>query len=76
VGIKTQGLCTYEKEYLALVLAVDQSRPYLQQAEFIIYTDQKSLIHLNEQRLNTPWQQKLFTKLLGLQYKIIYKKRL
>lgn len=74
LGIKTQGLSTYEKEYLALVLAVDQWRPYLQQAEFIIYTDQKSLIHLNEQRLNTPWQQKLFTTLLGLQYKIIYKK--
>jgi len=31
------------------------------------------LIHLNEQRLHTPWQQKVFTKLLGLQYKIVYK---
>jgi hypothetical protein len=29
---------------------------------------------VNEQRLHTPWQQKVFTKLLGLQYKIIYKK--
>ena len=74
LGLKTQGLSTYEKEYLAIVIAVDHWRPYLQQAEFLIFTDQKSLVHLNEQRLNTPWQQKLFTKLLGLQYKIVYKK--
>jgi len=73
LGVKTQGLSTYEKEYLAILVAVDQWRHYLQHAEFIIYTDQKSLIHLNEQRLNTPWQQKVFTKLLGLQYKVVYK---
>ena len=46
---------------------------YLQCGEFIIYTDQRSLVHLNEQRLHTPWQQKVLTKLLGLQYKIVYK---
>lgn len=69
-----QGLSTYEKEYLAMVVAVEQWRPYLQHAEFIIYTDQRSLIHLEEQRLTTPWQQKAFTKLLGLQYQIRYKK--
>jgi len=45
----------------------------LQCGEFTIYTDQKSLVHLNEQWLHTPWQKKVFTKLLGLQYKIIYK---
>lgn len=39
----------------------------------MIYTDQRSLIHLSDQRLGTPWQQKIFTKLLGLQYKIVYK---
>lgn len=35
--------------------------------------DQRSLVHLSDQRLNTNWQQKVFTKLFGLQYKIIYK---
>jgi hypothetical protein len=55
LGLKTQGLSTYEKEYLAIVIAVDHWHPYLQQAEFLIFTDQKSLVHLNEQRLNTPW---------------------
>jgi hypothetical protein len=42
------------------------------QSEFVIHTDQKSLIHLNEQRLHTPWQQKVFCKLLGLKYKVVY----
>lgn len=69
-----QGLSTYENEYLAIIIAVDQWRPYLQHAEFDIWTDQKSLTHLEEQRLTTPWQQKAFTKLLGLRYRIRYKK--
>lgn len=55
-------------------MAVDQWRPYLQHAEFLIFTDQRSLVHLEEQRLTTPWQQKAFTKLLGLRYCIKYKK--
>lgn len=69
-----QGLSTYEKEYLAIIVAVDQWRPYLQHAEFDILIDQKSLVHLEEQRVTTPWQQKAFTKLLGLHYRIRYKK--
>lgn len=73
LGPKTAGLSTYEKKYLAILLAVEQWRSYLQHAEFTIFTDQRSLIHLSDQRLNTPWQQRVFTKLLGLQYKIVYK---
>lgn len=41
----------------------------------MIYTDERNLSHLSDQRLNTPWQQRVFTKLLGLQYQIIYKKK-
>ena len=67
-------LSTHEKEYLAMLIAVDQWWPYLQQGEPIIFTDQKSLIHVNEKILNTPRHQKVSTKLLGMQYKIIYKK--
>ena len=37
-------------------------------------TDQKSLSQLIEQRLHTPWQQKVFSKLLGLSYKIVYRR--
>jgi transposase InsO family protein len=32
------------------------------------------LIHLEEQRISTPWQQKVMMKLLGLRYRIVYKK--
>lgn len=74
LGPKNQGLSTYEKESLAILMAVDHWRPYLQAAEFTIRTYQKSLIHLDDQRLNSYWQQKALTKLMGLQYKICYKK--
>jgi hypothetical protein len=52
----------------------DQWCPYLQHKEFLIRTDQHSLVHLDDQRLTTQWQHKAFTKLLGLQYKICYRK--
>lgn len=74
LGIKNRGLSTYEKEYLAILLAVDHWRSYLQHAEFIILTYHHSLMHLNEQRLHTPWQHKAYTKLRGLQFKICYRK--
>jgi hypothetical protein len=71
---RNQGLSAYEKEYLAIIMAVEQWRHYLLQAEFIIHTDHRSLVHLNEQRLHTPWQQKVFTKLLGLRYRVVYRR--
>jgi hypothetical protein len=69
-----QGCPTYEKECLAILLAVDKWRSYLQHREFVIRTDQRSLAQLGEQRLTTGIQHKAFVKLLGLQYKIQYKK--
>jgi hypothetical protein len=56
---RTRGLSTYDKDYLAILIAIDQWRTYLQLAEFIILTDQKSLTHLSEsqkkkEKLNTP----------------------
>jgi len=71
---RNRGLSAYEKEYLAILLAVEHWHHYLIQGEFFIHTDHRSLTHLNEQRLNTVWQQKVFTKLLGLSYKIVYKR--
>jgi len=71
---RNRGLSAYEKEYLAILLAVEHWRHYLLHGEFFIHTDHQSLTHLNEQWLNTVWQQKVFTKLLGLNYKIVYKK--
>jgi len=74
LGIKAQQLSTYEKECLALIMAVSRWKPYLQHKEFAILTDQRSLIHLTDQKLHEGLQQKAFIKLLGMQYKIIYKK--
>ncbi|WVZ83697.1 hypothetical protein U9M48_030818 [Paspalum notatum var. saurae] len=74
LGPRTLGLSAYEKEYLAILIAVEHWRHYLQLGEFIIFTDHRSLAQLTEQRLHTPWQQKVFTRLLGLQYKVVYKK--
>jgi len=53
LGPKTRGLSTYEKEYMAILLAVEQWRSYLQHSEFTIYTDQKFLAQLDTQHLHT-----------------------
>lgn len=59
---------------MAILLAMARWRVYLQLVEFFIYNDHRSLAQLNEQRLHTLWQHKVYSKLAGLQYKIIYKK--
>jgi hypothetical protein len=71
---RTQTMSTYEKECLAIILAVDKWKAYLQTREFTILTDQRSLVHLGDQKLMEGIQHKAFVKLLGLQYKLIYKK--
>jgi hypothetical protein len=38
-------LSIYEKEFLALIMAVEKLRPYLQRQEFIIRTDKLGLSH-------------------------------
>nr|XP_051211131.1 uncharacterized protein LOC127328578 [Lolium perenne] len=74
LGPKNQALSIYDKECLAILLAIEKWKSYLQHAPFVIHTDQRSLIHLGEHKFNTKIQQKAFFRLLGLQYKIIYKK--
>lgn len=54
-----RGLSTYEKEYLAIVVVVDQWRPYLQHAEFVIHTDQKSLVHWRRSACPRPGSRRL-----------------
>jgi hypothetical protein len=55
-------------------MAVERWRPYLQRKEFLIRTDHKSLAYLNEQTLQSNLQCKAMTRLMGLQFKIIYRK--
>lgn len=71
---KSQGLSTYDKECLAILIAVDHWRSYLQHSEFILKTDHRSLTHLDAQRVTSPWQQKALTKLMGLNFRLQYKK--
>lgn len=73
LGPKTHGMSTYEEEYLTVLVAADHWCSYLQHAEFVIMIDHRSLIHLSDQCLHTQWQQKLYTKLVGLQYRIVYR---
>jgi hypothetical protein len=53
LGTKSRGLSAYEKEFMAVVMAVQQWCQYLQHGEFYIFTDQRSLTQLNEQPLHT-----------------------
>ena len=71
---KALQLSTYEKELLALVIAVHKWWPYLLGRPFIIKTDQQSLKYILEQKIATPAQQKWLTKLLGYLFVVEYKK--
>ncbi|KAF2325168.1 hypothetical protein GH714_024808 [Hevea brasiliensis] len=55
----------YEKELMALVLAIRHWRPYLLGQKFIVKTEQRSLKHILEQHIITPAQQCWVSKLLG-----------
>lgn len=74
LGVKNQKLSTCEKKFLAVLMAVDKWRPYLQQGPFEIVMDHKSLCALGEQQLDTELQRKAMSKLVGLQFTFRYKK--
>ncbi|KAJ4802427.1 polyprotein [Rhynchospora pubera] len=73
-GPKNRGKSTYEKELLAVLMAIDKWRHYLQGKQFIIKTDHQSLKHLLEQKLTHQLQHKALTKFIGLDYIIEFKK--
>ncbi|GJT68047.1 putative mitochondrial protein [Tanacetum coccineum] len=71
---KHQSLSTYEKEFLAVIQALDKWRGYLLDRHFIIKTNHFSLRYLMDQRVTTPPQVKLLPKLIGFDYEIRYNK--
>ncbi|MCI09678.1 Ty3/gypsy retrotransposon protein, partial [Trifolium medium] len=73
LGPKQQAMSVYERELLAIVYAVQKWSSYLSHAPFIIKTDQKSIKHILDQKLNTPFQQVWVAKLMGYDFEIQYK---
>ena len=53
-------------------MKIEKWRPYLQCQEFIICTNHKSLSFLTEQNLHSDLQRKAMTRLMGLQFKVVY----
>ena len=67
---RSQAMSVYEKECLAILMAIKKWRPYLQHKKFLIRTDHKSLLHLTEQRVTSKIQHKALVKLMDLDYQI------
>lgn len=67
-------LSVYEKELVTIIMALTRWKHYLVGYNFIIKTDHQSLKFLLEQKITTTLQHKCLTKLLGLDYEILYKK--
>ena len=63
----------YERELMAIVLAVEKWRHYLLGHRFVVYTDQKALRHIWEQREILPGIQKWVMKLIGFDFEIFYR---
>ncbi|PNX94272.1 retrotransposon-related protein [Trifolium pratense] len=72
LGVRNLTKSAYEKELMAVVLAIQHWRPYLLGSRFKVFTDQKSLKELLQQRVVTAEQQNWAAKLLGYDFEIIY----
>ncbi|GKE75023.1 putative mitochondrial protein, partial [Tanacetum coccineum] len=64
----------YEKEFMAVVAALEKWKGYLLDRHFKIKTDLFSLKYLLNQKLTTPFQLKWLPKLLRYDYEIVFKK--
>jgi hypothetical protein len=66
LGVKNKQLSIYEKEFLALIMAMDKWRHYLQRSEFEIHTDHGALSFLGQQELHFELQRKAMAKMMGI----------
>lgn len=73
LGSKAQHKSIYEKELIAICLAVQKWRHYLLGRHFVIRSDQQSLRHITQQREVNVDHQKWLTKLLGFDFEVQFK---
>ncbi|GJR43651.1 ty3-gypsy retrotransposon protein [Tanacetum coccineum] len=74
LATKHQSLSTYEKEFLAIVAALEKWKGYLLDRHFKIRIYHFSLKYLLNQKMTTHFQLKWLPKLLRYDYEILYKK--
>ncbi|PNY04175.1 hypothetical protein L195_g000590 [Trifolium pratense] len=70
---RAQNKSVYEREHVAIVIAIQKWRPYLLGRHFKVRTDQKSLRFLTEQKVMGEEQHKWISKLLGYDFEMKYK---
>jgi hypothetical protein len=70
---KAQQKSVYERELMAIVIAIQKWRPYLLRKHFQVHTNQKSLKFITEQRTMGEDRQRWISKLLGFDFEIEYK---
>lgn len=73
LGVRNLAKSAYEKELMAVVLAIQHWRPYLLGRKFVVFTDQRSLKQLMQQKIMTVEQQNWAAKLMGYDFDIVYK---
>ncbi|KAA0031986.1 Transposon Ty3-I Gag-Pol polyprotein [Cucumis melo var. makuwa] len=73
LAMRGRAKSVYERELMAVVLAVQRWRPYLLGKRFVVKTDQQSLKFLLEQRVIQPQHQRWVAKLLGYNFDVVYK---